>query len=126
MARNRALGSPYQTERVRADFTTDRGVDAYLVEAVPLVVTLDPYAANNDQVTIQDLTGQASSTTPIVINASDYQTINGFGSSLVLSIAGGTVQLTFSEGVWIPAQSGVGAGGGTSAGAVNQGSGPAG
>lgn len=59
MGRNRALGSPYQTETVTEDFTTNHSVDAYLVDAVPLVVTLDPYAVNFDQVVIQDVTNTA-------------------------------------------------------------------
>ena len=80
MGRNRALGSPYQTETVTADFTTNHAVDAYMVDAVPLVVTLDPFAVNNDQVLIQDVTNTAAAN-PIVINASEGQTIlNGFGS----------------------------------------------
>ena len=72
MGRNRALGSPYQTETVIADFTTNHAVDAYLVDAVPLVVTLDPFAVNNDQVLIQDMTNSAA-TNPIVVNASHGQ-----------------------------------------------------
>ena len=95
MGRNRALGSPFQTENVTSDFTTDHSVDAYLVAAVPLVVTLDPFAVNNDQVLIQDITNSAA-THPIVINASEGQTIlNGFGSSMVLAVNGGGVQLTY-------------------------------
>ena len=68
---------------VTADFTTNHAVDAYLVDAVPLVVTLDPFAVNNDQVLIQDVTNSAA-TNPIVINASDGQTIlNGYGAASV-------------------------------------------
>src|SRR5271157_2114186 len=107
MARNRALGSPYQTERVSADFTTQFGVDEYLIEAVPVVVTLDPYAVNHDQVLIQDVTLQAA-TSPIVINASDGQTISGFGASLPLAVDGGSIQLTFRDHIWVPWQSGLG------------------
>src|SRR5208282_436765 len=101
MARNRALGSPYQTEIVSGDFTTDHGVDAYMIDTVPLTVTLDPYAVNHDRVTLQDLTQQAAAH-PISIYASEGQTINGFGSSMQLAIDGGTVQLTYRGGVWIP------------------------
>ncbi len=108
MGRNRALGSPFQTENVTSDFTTDHSVDAYLVAAVPLVVTLDPFAVNNDQVLIQDITNSAA-THPIVINASEGQTIlNGFGSSLVLSVNGGGVQLTYRGGGWVPQGTGGG------------------
>jgi len=112
VARNRALGSPYQTERVSADFTTDFGVDAYLVEAVPLIVTLDPYAVNHDQVVIQDVTLQAAAR-PIIINASEGQAINGYGTTLQIAVNGGSVQLTFRDGLWIPALSS-GSGGGAS------------
>ena len=107
MARNRALGSPYQTERVSVAFTTTFGVDEYLIEAVPLVVTLDPYAVNHDQVVIQDSTLDAAAN-PIVINASEGQTINGFGASLPLDVDGGSIQLTFRDGIWVPWQSGLG------------------
>ena len=79
------------------DFTTNHAVDAYLVAAVPLVVTLDPFAVNNDQVLIQDITNDAAAH-PITVLASHGQTIlNGFGSSLSVAIDGGGVQLTFSR-----------------------------
>ena len=96
MGRNRTLGSPYQTETVTADFTTNHAVDAYMVDAVPLVVTLDPFAVNNDQVLVQDVTNSAAAH-PITINASDGQTIlNGFGSSIAISSNGGSVLLTMT------------------------------
>ena len=110
MSRNRPLGSPYQTERVSDDFTTDFGVDAYLIDAVALVVTLDPNAVNHDQVEIQDLTLEAA-TAPIIINASEGQTINGYGSSFVLDVDGGSVQFTFRDGDWIPLLSATGGAG---------------
>jgi hypothetical protein len=102
MGRNRALGSPYQTETVIVDFTTDHAVDAYMVDAVPLVVTLDPFAVNNDQVLIQDVTNTAAAH-PIVINASEGQTIlNGFGSTISIATDGGAVLLTMTPDGWVP------------------------
>jgi hypothetical protein len=113
MGRNRALGSPYQTETVTADFTTSHAVDAYMVDAVPLVVTLDPFAVNNDQVLIQDVTNTAAAS-PIVINASDGQTIlNGFGSSISIATNGGAVLLTMTSDGWVPQPSASGSGVGT-------------
>jgi hypothetical protein len=115
MGRNRALGSPYQTEIVSESFTTNHAVDAYLVDAVPLVVTLDPYAVNNDQVLIQDITDDAAAS-PIDINASEGQTIlNGHGSSISIAVNGGSVQLTFRDGGWTPQLTGVGGQGTTGA-----------
>lgn len=119
MGRNRALGSPYQTETVKADFTTNHAVDAYMIDAVPLVVTLDPNAANNDQVLIQDVTDNAASE-PIVINASDGQTIlNGYGSSISISTDGGSVQLTMTPDGWVPQLGGASGGGGGSGDSTN-------
>jgi hypothetical protein len=117
MGRNRAIGAPYQTQSVVGDFTTDRAVDAYLVDAVPLVVTLDPFAVNNDQVLIQDVTDAAASN-PIVIHASPGQTIlNGYGATLSITENGGGVQFTFSGDRvgWVPQilSSRPGSGGGT-------------
>lgn len=113
MGRNRALGSPYQTETVTEDFTTNHSVDAYLVDAVPLVVTLDPYAVNFDQVVIQDVTNTAG-THPILINASPGQTIlNGYGSSITLGSDGGSVLLTMTPLGWVPQGSGTGGPAGT-------------
>jgi hypothetical protein len=124
MGRNRALGSPYQTETVTADFTTSHAVDAYMVDAVPLVVTLDPFAVNNDQVLIQDVTN-AAGTHPILINASDGQTIlNGFGGSISITTNGGGVLLTMTPSGWVPQPSSSGSGSGTT-GATGV-SGPAG
>jgi hypothetical protein len=113
MARNRALGSPYQTRRVTEDVTTEVGVDAYMVGAVPLTVTLDPFAANNDQVLIQDVTN-AAGTSPIVIHASDGQTIlNGYGASISITTDGGGVLLTMTSDGWVPQPSSSNTGSGT-------------
>jgi len=102
MGRNRALGTPYQTETVVSDFTTGHAVDAYMVDAVPLVVTLDPFAVNGDQVLIQDVTDSAE-TNPIVINTSEGQTIlNGYGESISISTDGGLVLLTMTPDGWVP------------------------
>lgn len=102
MGRNRALGSPLQTEIVTSDVTTQHAVDAYMVDAVPLVVTLDPFAVNNDQVLIQDITNGAAAH-PIVINAGEGQTIlNGFGSTISISTNGGSVLLTMTQDGWSP------------------------
>ena len=102
MGRNRTLGAPYQTETVTADFTTNHSVDAYMVDAVPLVVTLDPFAVNNDQVLVQDVTNVAAAH-PITINVSDGQTIlNGFGSSIAIASNGGSVLLTMTPDGWVP------------------------
>ncbi len=117
MSRNRILGSPYVPLVITGPVTTDPEVDAYLVDAVPLTVTLDPNAFNGDQVLIQDITN-AAATHPITVLASPGQTIlNGFGSSLQIMIDGGGVQLTFSqeEGGWVPQGTGVGGGGTTGA-----------
>ena len=117
MSRNRILGSPYVPLVVASDVTTDPEVDAYLVEAVPLTITLDPNAFNGDQVLIQDITNEAASH-PITVLVSPGQTIlNGFGSSLQIAIDGGGVQLTFSreEGGWVPQGTGLGGGGTTGA-----------
>jgi len=97
---------------VSVDVTTEFGVDEYLVEAVPLAVTLDPHAVNHDQVAIQDVTLQAA-VHPIVIYASENQAIGGYGASFVLSINGGGVQFTFRDGVWTPAETSVGSAGAT-------------
>ena len=70
MGRNRALGTPYQTEIVADDFTTHHAVDAYMVDAVPIVVMLDPYAVNGDQVLIQDITNSAASNPIVIANSS--------------------------------------------------------
>jgi hypothetical protein len=110
MGRNRALGSPYQTETVASDFTTNHSVDAYMVAAVPLVVTLDPYAVNNDQVLIQDVTNPAG-TYPIVVTASEGQIIrNGFGSSISIGSDGGSVLLTMTLDGWVPSPNAGGVG----------------
>ena len=113
MGRNRTLGAPYQTETVSADFTTNHAVDAYMVDAVPLAVTLDPFAVNNDQVLIQDVTNSAL-THPITINVSDGQTIlNGFGTSISIATDGGAVLLTMTLDGWVPSVGGSVAGAGT-------------
>src|SRR5271169_2802079 len=112
MSRNRVLGSPYVSLVVTDDVTTDPEIDAYLVDAVPLTITLDPNAFNGDQVVIQDITNDASSH-PITILASPGQAIlNGHGASIQLATNGGTVQLTFSqdEAGWVPQASGGGVG----------------
>ena len=115
MGRNRTLGAPYQAETVASDFTTEHSVDAYLIAAVPLVVTLDPFAVNSDQVLIQDITNSAA-THPIVINVSEGQTIlNGYGPSLVIAVNGGGVQLTYRNGGWVPQGTGGGPAGTTGA-----------
>jgi len=117
MSRNRILGSPYVPLVITSNVTTDPEIDAYLVDAVPLTVTLDPNAFNGDQVLIQDITNAAASH-PITVLASPGQTIlNGFGSSLQIMIDGGGVQLTFSqeEGGWVPQGTGLGGGGTTGA-----------
>jgi hypothetical protein len=104
MGRNRALGAPYQTQTVTEDFTTDRAVDAYMVDAVPLVVTLDPFAVNNDQVLIQDITNAAGAN-PIEVRVSPGQTIlNGYGAMLSIAQNGGGILLTFNGdlGGWLP------------------------
>jgi hypothetical protein len=125
MGRNRTLGAPYQTETVTADFTTNHAVDAYMVDAVPLVVTLDPFAVNNDQVLIQDVTNTAAAH-PITINASDGQTIlNGFGSSISISTNGGAVLLTMTPDGWVPQVGGSTISGAGTTGATGV-SGPAG
>ena len=73
-----------------------------MVDAVPLVVTLDPFAVNNDQVLIQDITNGAAAH-PIVINVSEGQTIlNGFGSTISISTNGGSVLLTMTQDGWSP------------------------
>ena len=113
MGRNRTLGSPYQTQTVTSDFTTNHSVDAYMVDAVPLVVTLDPFAANNDQVAIQDVTNAAAAH-PIVINVSEGQTIlNGFGDTISISTNGGSVLLTMTSDGWAPQVLPTGGGSGT-------------
>jgi hypothetical protein len=118
MGRNRVLGSPYQTETVTADFTTNHAVDAYMVDAVPLVVTLDPFAVNNDQVLIQDVTNTAAAH-PITINASDGQTIlNGFGSTIAVTTNGGSVLLTMTPDGWVPQVGGSTASGSGTTGAT--------
>jgi hypothetical protein len=110
MGRNRPLGSPYQTQTVTEDFTTNHAVDAYLVDAVPLVVTLDPFAVNFDQVLIQDVTNAAAAH-PIVINASPGQEIlNGFGASITIAMNGGSVLLTMTPLGWVPQASTNGSG----------------
>ena len=117
MSRNRILGAPYVPLVITSNVTTDPEVDAYLVDAVPLTITLDPNAFNGDQVLIQDITNAAASH-PITVLASPGQTIlNGFGSSLQIAIDGGGVQLTFSqeEGGWVPQGTGLGGGGTTGA-----------
>ncbi len=104
MSRNRILGSPYAQLVVTSAVTTDPEIDAYLVDAVPLVVTLDPNAFNGDQVLIQDITNDAGAN-PITILASPGQTIlNGHGASIQLAVDGGSIQLTFNqeEGGWVP------------------------
>jgi hypothetical protein len=121
MSRNRILGSPYTQLVVTTAVTTDPEVDAYLVDAVPLTITLDPNAFNGDQVLIQDITNAAAAH-PITILASPGQTIlNGFGSSIVLAVDGGGVLLTFNqeEGGWVPQGTAGGAPGTTGATGVS-------
>ena len=104
MSRNRILGSPYAQLVVTSAVTTDPEIDAYLVDAVPLTITLDPNAFNGDRVLIQDITNDAGAHS-ITILASPGQTIlNGFGPSMQLATDGGAVQLTFDqeEGGWFP------------------------
>src|SRR5580658_4039865 len=108
MSRNRILGSPFVPLVITSNVTTDPEVDAYLVDAVPLTVTLDPNAFNGDQVLIQDITNAAAAN-PITVLASPGQTIlNGFGSSFQIAIDGGGVQLTFSPDGWVPQGTGLG------------------
>ena len=127
MSRNRVLGSPYAQLVVTGPVTTDPEVDAYLVDAVPLTITLDPNAFNGDQVLIQDITNDAASN-PITILASPGQTIlNGYGVSFVLAVNGGGVQLTYNQEQrgWVPQGTG-GSGGTTGATGVSGPPGPAG
>ena len=110
MSRNRILGSPYASLVVTSNVTTDPDVDAYLVDAVPLTITLDPNAFNGDQVLIQDITNSAE-TNPIVVNASPGQIIlNGHGSSISLAVDGGSMQLTMTPEGWVPQLSAAGSG----------------
>ncbi len=112
MSRNRILGSPYAQLVVTGPVTTDPEIDAYLVNAVPLTITLDPNAFNGDQVLIQDITNDAAAN-PITILASPGQTIlNGHGASIQLAVNGGAIQLTFSqeEDGWVPLGTSGGAG----------------
>lgn len=101
MSRNRAVGSPFQLLPVTESFTTDHAIDAYYVARLPVSVTLDPNAVNQDQVIIQDVTGEAG-TTPIVITASPGQTV-GFGSSISIDVSNGGVVLTYvaTLGNWV-------------------------
>jgi hypothetical protein len=102
MGRNRVVGSPYQVETVTEDFTTGHAVDLYLVDAVGLSVTLDPYAVNGDQVQIQDITNSAAAH-PIAINASEGQVIlNDFGASVSITTDGGSILLTMTLQGWVP------------------------
>ena len=102
MGRNRVLGSPYQSHTATSDFVTNHAIDAYFVDAVPLTVTLDPFAVNFDQVLIQDVTNTAA-THNIVINASPDQTIlDGFGASISITTNGGGVLLTMTPLGWVP------------------------
>ena len=117
MSRNRILGSPYTQLVITTAVTTDPEVDAYLVDAVPMTITLDPNAFNGDQVLVQDITNDAASN-PITILASPGQTIlNGHGASMQLAVNGGGVQLTFNqeEGGWVPQGTGGGSAGTTGA-----------
>ena len=128
MSRNRILGSPYTQLVVTTAVTTDPEVDAYLVDAVPLTITLDPNAFNGDQVLIQDITNDAAAS-PITILASPGQTIlNGHGVSIQLAVNGGAVQLTYNqeESGWFPLGSGGGSQGTTGATGVSGPPGPAG
>ncbi len=128
MSRNRVLGSPYAQLVVTGAVTTDPEIDAYLVDAVPLTITLDPNAFNGDQVLIQDITNDAAAN-PITILASPGQTIlNGHGASIPLAVDGGSIQLTFNqeEGGWVPLGSGGGSAGTTGATGVSGPPGPAG
>ncbi len=118
MSRNRILGSPYAQLVITAPVTTDPEIDAYLVDAVPLTITLDPNAFNGDQVLVQDITNDAAAN-PITILASPGQTIlNGHGVSIQLAVDGGSIQLTYNqeEGGWVPL--GSGGGGGATTGAT--------
>ena len=116
MARNRALGSPFQVETVSDSFDADRGVDMYAINAevgTPVTATLNPYAAGGDQVVIQDVANNAG-TQPITVVPGDGQTIlSGFGSSLSLSTNGAGVLLTFIKELngWVPELFGGGGGG---------------
>ncbi len=126
MSRNRILGSPYTQLVVTTAVTTDPDVDAYLVDAVPLTITLDPNAFNGDQVLVQDITSSAASH-PITILASPGQTILGFGASLLLAVNGGGVQLTYNQDAgWVPQGTGGGDAGTTGATGVSGPPGPAG
>ncbi len=117
MSRNRILGSPYAQLVITSPVTTEPEIDAYLVDAVPLTITLDPNAFNGDQVLVQDITNDAAAN-PITILASPGQTIlNGHGVSIQLAVNGGSIQLTYNqeEGGWVPLGSGGGSGGTTGA-----------
>jgi hypothetical protein len=122
MSLNRTLGAPYETALALASFTTEHNVDAYLVDATvgnPVVVTLDPGAAPNDRVLIQDLGGNAD-VQPIVIQPSPGQMVPG--GSLQINTAGGAVQLVFivmqGTGIWLPQILGGGAGVAPSSGGI--------
>ena len=104
MGRNRNVGSPYQPHVINTSFQTNHAIDRYLVNGVPITVTLDPYAVQGDQVVIEDITGSAASH-PITIDASAGQTIlKGFGSSISLATNYGAVELTYDvlEKGWTP------------------------
>ena len=94
MGRNRTLGSPYETQFVTTDVTTESHVDAYYCGATNITITLDPGAAVGDQVFIQDFTNSASGTQPITIVASPGQSVVGNPSIAIKTPLGG-ILLTF-------------------------------
>jgi len=100
MGRNRTVGAPYQSQTVTENVTTNSSTDAYLVNAVPLTVTLDPHGFSGDQVVIQDITGSAG-THPITVNASPGQEILGYGSSVTINENFAGVQLTMTTKGWV-------------------------
>jgi len=128
MGRNRAQGSPLQITKTSATvIQTAFGIDTYYIETevagAAVSVTLDPNAANGDQVLIQDVSTKAA-TYNITIIPSEGQTI-GFGAGdLVINTNGGGFLLTYlnsdGEAAWLPTPMAFSeSGGGGSSGAPN-------
>jgi hypothetical protein len=65
--------------------TTAYTVDAYMVAAVPLVATLDPYAVNNDQVLIEDFSSDSQTQS---LAATDTESVTGAG---IITLPAGAV-----------------------------------
>jgi len=116
MGKNRAVGDTFDCRYFTAtgqSVQIDYAFDAFFVTGGVGGITflLNPHAVEGDTHLIADTGNTASGGNPIVITLAAGQTINGGGGSIMITVAGDAVQLTFNSslGGWV-AQSMAGGG----------------